>query len=100
MTWPTSIITTGLIKYIVVVVGIIIKGIININYEAIMEVFIEVHFKVIAKKSAIFVKNQIAGQLSTFLISERKHITSFTKMQKMSEIIKLLQPTSKAFDLI
>ena len=34
------------------------KGTINVNYKAIVE---EVHFKVITKKSAIFVRSQIAG---------------------------------------
>ena len=32
-----------------------VKGIININYKAIIEVLVEVYFKVIAKRSAIFV---------------------------------------------
>ena len=50
-------IITGLIKYIVAVVGNIVKGIININYKAIIEVLIEVYFKVIAKRSIIFIKN-------------------------------------------
>ena len=39
----------------------IVKGIINANYKAIVEVFIKIHFKVIAKRNAIFVKNQIAS---------------------------------------
>ena len=34
-----------------------VKGIININYKAIIEVFIEVHFKVIARRNAIFIKS-------------------------------------------
>ena len=34
----------------------IVKGTIN-NYKAKVEAFIEVHFKVIAKRSAIFVKS-------------------------------------------
>ena len=34
-----------------------VKGIININYKAIIKVFIEVYFKIIAKKSTIFVKS-------------------------------------------
>ena len=38
-----------------------VKGTININYKAIIEVFIEVYFKVIAKKSIIFVISQIAS---------------------------------------
>ena len=34
----------------VAVIGNTVEGIININYMAIVEVFIEVYFKVIAKK--------------------------------------------------
>ena len=34
-----------------------VKGIININYEAIIEVLIEVYFKVIARRSTIFVRS-------------------------------------------
>ena len=48
---------TRLIKYIVAVVGNIVEGIININYKAIIEVFIEVYFKVIAKRNAIFIRS-------------------------------------------
>ena len=33
------------------------EDIINANYKIIMEVLIKVHFKVIAKKNAIFVKS-------------------------------------------
>ena len=51
----TNIIITRLIEYIVAVVGNIEEGIININYKAIIEVFIEVYFKVITKRSAIFI---------------------------------------------
>ena len=43
------------------IVGNTVKGIININYKAIIEVLIEVYFKVITKRSAIFVRNQIAS---------------------------------------
>ncbi len=43
------------------VMGNTIEGITNINYKAIVEVFIKAYFKVIAKKSAIFVRNQIAS---------------------------------------
>jgi len=39
------------------VVGNIVKGIINVNYKAIIEVLIEVYFKVIAKRSAIFIRS-------------------------------------------
>ena len=38
-------------------VGNIVEGIINANYKAIVEVFIEVYFKVIARRNAIFVRN-------------------------------------------
>ena len=41
----------------VAVVGNIKKGTININYKIIIEVLIEAYFKVIAKKSTIFVKS-------------------------------------------
>ena len=43
------------------VVGNIIKNIINANYKAIIEVLIKVHFKVIAKRNAIFIKSQITS---------------------------------------
>ena len=39
------------------------KGIINIDYKAIIEALIEVYSKVIAKRNAISVKSQIANQL-------------------------------------
>ena len=48
---------TGLIKYIVVVVGTTAEGIIYVDYKATVEVFIEVYFKVIAKKNVIFIRN-------------------------------------------
>ena len=54
-------IITRLIKYIVAVIRNIEEGIININYKAIIEVFIEVYFKVIAKRSVIFIGSQIAN---------------------------------------
>jgi len=43
------------------VVGNIVKGTININYEVIMEVLVEVYFKVITRRSATFVRSQIAS---------------------------------------
>jgi hypothetical protein len=52
---------TGLIEYMVAIVNNMAKGIINIDYKAIMEVFIEVYFKVITKRDAIFIKSQIAS---------------------------------------
>ena len=50
-------IITRLTEYMVAVVGNIVKGIININYKAIIEVFIEVYFKVIIKRSTIFIRS-------------------------------------------
>jgi hypothetical protein len=44
----------------VAVVGNTAEGIIN-DYKAKVEVLIEVHFKVIARRSATFVRNRIAG---------------------------------------
>jgi len=41
-------------------VGNIAEGIIN-NYKAKVEVLIEVYSKVIARRSAMFIKNQIAS---------------------------------------
>ena len=41
------------------------KGTINTNYKAIVEVFIKIYFKVIARRNAIFIKSQIASQLDT-----------------------------------
>ena len=52
----TNIIITRLIKYIVAVVGNTVEGIIN-NYKVKVEVLIEVYFEVIAKRSAIFIRN-------------------------------------------
>jgi hypothetical protein len=60
LTQPTNITTTGLIKYIVVVVGNTAEGIIN-DYKAKVEVLIEVYFEVIARRSAIFIRNRIAS---------------------------------------
>ena len=54
-------IITRLIKYIVAIVDNTVKGIINTNYKIIIEVFIEIYFKVITKRNAIFVKSQIAS---------------------------------------
>ena len=46
-----------------VVIGNIVKGIINTNYKAIIEVLIEIYFKVITKRNAMSVRSQIASQL-------------------------------------
>ena len=54
-------IITRLIKYIVAVVGNTEEGIINVNYKVIIEVLIEVYFKVITRRSAIFIRSQIAS---------------------------------------
>jgi len=53
-------IITGLIKYIVARVGNTAEGIIN-DYKIKVEVLIEVYFKVIARKSTMFIRNQIAS---------------------------------------
>jgi hypothetical protein len=47
----------ALTKYIAAVVGNTVKGIINVDYKAIIEVLIEVYFKVIAKRSTIFIRS-------------------------------------------
>ena len=52
-----NIIKTGLIKYIVAVVGNIVKSTVNANYKVIMEVFIKVYFKIIIKRNVIFIKS-------------------------------------------
>ena len=49
--------TTGLIEYMVAVVGNTVKGIINVDYKAIMEVLIEVYFEVITRRSAMFIRS-------------------------------------------
>jgi hypothetical protein len=41
----------------VAVVGNTVKDIINVDYKAIIEVLIEVHFEVITKRSTTFVKS-------------------------------------------
>ena len=46
-----------LIKYIMAIVRNIKEGTININYKAIIEVFMEVYFKVITKRSVMFIKS-------------------------------------------
>ena len=48
---------TRLIKYIVAIIGNTAKGIININYRAIIEILIKIYFKVIIKRNIIFIKN-------------------------------------------
>jgi len=45
----------------VAVVGNIKEGIINVNYKVIIEVLMEVYFKVIARRSAMFVRSQITS---------------------------------------
>ena len=57
--------TTRLIEYIVAAVGNTAENTINANYKAIMEVLMEIYFKVIAKRNTIFIRSQIASQLDT-----------------------------------
>jgi len=42
-------------------VGNTVKGTINVNYKVIIEVLIEVYFEVITRKSATFIRSQIAS---------------------------------------
>ena len=56
------------------------KGTINVNYKAIIKALIKVYFEVIAKRSVIFIINQISGQLGILLISKRRYITNFAKV--------------------
>jgi len=53
-------ITTGLIKHIVAVVGNTAEGTIN-DYKVKVEVLIEVYSEVIARRSTMFVRNRIAS---------------------------------------
>ena len=73
-------ITTRLIKHIITVVRNIEEGIININYKTIIEVFIKIYFKIITRRSTIFIGSQIANQLDTPLMSKRRHIISFIRV--------------------
>jgi hypothetical protein len=57
VTWLTNITITGLIEYIVAIVGNMVEGIINVDYKAIMEVLVEVYFEVIARRNTIFIKS-------------------------------------------
>ena len=43
------------------IVGNKAKGIINVDYKVIMEVLVEVYFKVIARRSAIYIRSQITS---------------------------------------
>ena len=45
----------------VAMVGNTAKAIINVDHKAIIEVLMEVYFEIIARRSIIFVRNQIAG---------------------------------------
>ena len=84
------------------IVGNIIKGIININYKAIIKVFMEVYFKVIIRKSTIFIRNQIASQPGTLLTSKRRYIVMDTVMlvcqllrrdlRELQELVDMIEP--------
>ena len=41
----------------VTIIGNTVKGIININHKAIIKVLMEVYFKVITKRSTIFIRS-------------------------------------------
>ena len=64
----------------VAMVGNTEEGTININYKATIEVLIEVHFKVITRRSAMFIRSQSASQLDTPLISKKRHIISSVRV--------------------
>jgi len=74
----------------VAVVGNTEEGTININYKATVEVLVEVHFKVITRRSAMFIRSQITSQLDTPLISKKRHIISSIRVQETLEIIRSL----------
>ena len=57
MTWLTNITITRLIEYIIAIVGNTAKDTINVDYEVIMEVLMEVYFKGIAGRNIIFIRN-------------------------------------------
>ena len=50
-------IITRLTKYTVAVVGNTVEGIINVNHKAIIEVLMEVYFKIITRRSATFIRS-------------------------------------------
>ena len=50
-------IITRLIKYIVDIVGNTVEGTINIDYKAIIKVFVEVYFKVITRRNIMFIRS-------------------------------------------
>ena len=60
-------------------VGNIVEGIIN-DYKVKVEVLIEVYFKVITKRSTIFIRSQITSYLGTLLIGEKRYIISFARV--------------------
>jgi len=70
--------------------GDTVEGIINVNYKAIVEVLMEVHFIIIGRRNAMFIRSQIASQLDTPLIDKRRHIISFARVHKTLETKKLL----------
>ena len=42
-------------------VGNIVEGTINANYKVIIEVLIEIYFKVITRRNVMFIRSQIAS---------------------------------------
>ena len=54
-------IITGLIKYIVAVVGNTAKGMINIDYKVVVKALIEIYSKVIAKRDTTSIRSQIVS---------------------------------------
>jgi hypothetical protein len=72
------------------VVGNIAEGTINIDYKVIIEVFIEVHFKGITRRNAIFIKSQIASQLGILQIDKKRYIINFARAHGILKIKKSL----------
>ena len=54
-------IITRLTEYIVAIIGNTVKGTTNIDYKVIIKALIEVYFKVIAKRNAMFIRSQITS---------------------------------------
>jgi len=77
-------------------VGNTAEGTINVNYETIIKVLVEVHFKVITRRNAMFVKNQIADQLGILWTDKKRHIINFARVHSILGIERLLQLISKA----
>ena len=61
------------------------KGTTSIDHKAIMEVL-----EIIGRRSATFIRSQIASQLGTLLTDERRYIISFARAHETLETKRLL----------